>query len=130
VRFLLYAQAVETYGYRRRRKPVKRTFREQINDVLATCPTASRKIVGPDTEAFTKLLKVSRDFYTHYDPAKKNLAAKEAGLLLLSTQLRTLIEMALLRELGFTHRAVDAILARARRYEEIEHLKAYVLAES
>ena len=130
VRFLLYAQAVETYGYRRRRKPVKRTFREQINDVLAICPTASRKIVGPDPEAFTKLLKVSRDFYTHYDPAKKKLAAKEVGLLLLSTQLRTLIEMALLRELGFTHRAVDAILARARRYEEIEHFKAQAAAES
>jgi hypothetical protein len=81
-------------------------------------------------EAFIDLLKVSRDFYTHYNPAKKERAAREAGLLLLSLQLRTLIEMALLRELGFTHRAVDAILARARRYQEIEHFKTYVAAES
>ena len=41
VRFLLYAQAVETYGYRRRRRPVKREFRAQIREVLSTCP------VGP-----------------------------------------------------------------------------------
>jgi hypothetical protein len=126
VRFLLYAQAVETYGYRRGRKPVERSFRDQARDVLATCATASRKIVGDDPDAFTAHLKVTRDFYTHYNPAKEAKAAKGVALLLLTIQLRTLIEMALLRELGFGQRAIDAILARARRYEEIEHFKNYI----
>lgn len=124
VRFLLYAQAVETYGYRRLRRPVNRVFKDQIREVLATCPRASRKIVGTDAEGFIDLLTVSRNYYTHYDPAKKKRAANGVGLHLLSVQLRTLIEMALLRELGFNHRAVDDILTRARRYEEIEHFKA------
>jgi hypothetical protein len=70
VRFLLYAQAVETYGYRRGRKPVERSFRDQARDVLASCSTVSRKIVGDDLDAFTAHLKVTRDFYTHYNPAK------------------------------------------------------------
>lgn len=128
VQFLLLAQAVETYGYLRRRVPIARSFREQIREVLATCPSVSRKIVGADADAFTALLKVTRDYYTHYNPAKKERAAKDVGVLLLSTQLKSLLEMAFLRELGFGHRAIDEILARARRYQEIEHLKAYASA--
>jgi len=34
--------------------------------------------------------------------------------------------MSLLRELGFRCRAIDAILHRVRRYDEIEHFKAIV----
>lgn len=124
VRFLLYAQALETYGYRRGRKPVERSFRDQAKAVLAICTTASRKIVGDDLDAFTAHLKVTRDFYTHYNPAKEKKAAKGVGLLLLTLQLRTLIEMALLRELGFKQNEVDAILARARRYEQINRWKS------
>jgi hypothetical protein len=130
VRFLLYAQAVETYGYRRGRKPVERSFRDQARDVLTTCATVSRKIVGNDLDAFTAHLKVTRDFYTHYNPAKEPKAAKGVGLLLLTVQLRTLIEMAFLRELGFGQRAIDAILMRARRYEEIDHFKNYIAGRS
>lgn len=124
VRFLLYAQALETYGYRRGRKPVERPFRDQAKAVLATCARASRKVVGDDWDAFTAHLKVTRDFYTHYNPAKEKKAAKGVGLFLLTIQLRTLIEMALLRELGFKQSEVDAILARARRYEQINRLKS------
>jgi ApeA N-terminal domain 1/Apea-like HEPN len=124
VRFLLYAQALETYGYRRGRKPVQRSFRDQAKAVLAVCTMASRKIVGDDADEFTAHLKVTRDFYTHYNPAKEKKAAKGVGLFLLTVQLRTLIEMALLRELGFKQREVDAILARARRYEQINRLKS------
>ena len=47
-----------------------------------------------------------------------------------TVQLRTLIEMAFLRELGFGHRAIDAILTRARRYEEIDHFKNYIAGRS
>lgn len=130
VRFLLYAQAVETYGYRRGRKPVERSFRDQVRDVLTTCVTVSRKIAGNDLDAFTAHLKVTRDFYTHYNPAKEPKAAKGVGLLLLTVQLRTLVEMAFLRELGFGHRAIDAILTRARRYEEIDHFKNYAPGRS
>jgi ApeA N-terminal domain 1/Apea-like HEPN len=130
VRFLLYAQAVETYGYRRGRKPVERSFRDQARDVLASCATVSRKVVGNDLDAFTTHLKVTRDFYTHYNPAKESKAAKGVGLLLITVQLRTLIEMALLRELGFGYRAIDAILTRARRYEEIDHFKNYIAGRS
>lgn len=94
--------------------------------MLTTCATVSRKIVGNDLDAFTAHLKVTRDFYTHYNPAKEPKAAKGIGLLLLTVQLRTLVEMAFLRELGFGHRAIDSILTRARRYEEIDHFKNYL----
>jgi hypothetical protein len=44
-------------------------------------------------------------------------------------QLQAIIEMSLLRELGFGCRSIDAILERARRYGEIEHFKAIVATE-
>lgn len=126
VRFLLYAQAIETYGYRRGRKPVERSFRDQARDALAICAPVSRKVVGNDRDAFITHLKVTRDFYTHYNPAKERSAAKGVALYLLTVQLRTLIEMAFLRELGFRQRAIDEIFSRARRYEEIDHLRNHI----
>jgi hypothetical protein len=129
VRFLMFAQAVETYGYRRRRKVVERPFADQVKDVLGNCRTVSRKIVGDDEDAWVKWLKVTRDFYTHYNPKKEKAAAKDAGRFLLTVQLRAIIEMSLLRELGFTPRAIDQILDRVGRYREIEHFKMVVADE-
>lgn len=128
VRFLLFAQAVETYGYLRRSKAVERSFADQVRDVLSGCETVSRKIVG-DEAAFVAHLKVSRDYYTHYNPKKEKLAAAEAALYLLTIQLQALIEMSLLRELGFTTKAIDGILTRVGRYREIAHFKAVVAGE-
>lgn len=129
VRFLIYAQAVETYGYRRRSKTVDRPFAEQVADVLASCRTVSSKIVGADDGAFIKHLTLSRNYYTHYDPKKEKRAAKSAGLVLLTIQLQALIEMSLLRELGFRHHAIDEILTRVGRYREIAHFKTYAAEE-
>lgn len=133
VRFLVFAQAVETYDYRRRRKPGSWTLAERIADVLARCQTASKKIVGPtaaDRDAFIKLFKDSRNYYTHYNPKLEKKAATGAALLLLTIQLQAIIEMSLLRELGFTRRAIDQIMGRVGRYREIAHFKAIVAEEA
>jgi len=133
VRFLVFAQAVETYDYRRRRKPGSWTLAERMADVLARCQTASKKIVGPtlgDRDAFIKLFKDSRNYYTHYNPKLEKKAATGAALLLLTVQLQAIIEMSLLRELGFTRRAIDQVMSRVGRYREIAHFKAVVAEEA
>lgn len=129
VRFLMFVQAVETYGHRRRREAVERKFADQVRDALGNCRAVSRKIVGADEDAWVKWLKVTRDFYTHYNPKKEREAAKDAGRILLTIQLRAILEMSLLRELGFTVGAIDAILTRIGRYREIEHFRAYTAEE-
>jgi len=133
VRFLLHAQALETYDYRRRRKPGNKTLVQRISDVLDECKTVSRRIVGAtpaEREAFIQAVKIARNYYTHYNPKLENKVARGAALLLLLVQLRAIIEMSLLRELGFTSRAINEILDRVRRFEEIEHFKALVAEEA
>lgn len=132
VRFLTYAQAVETYDYRRRRKPRKKTLAERMGDVLRECQTVSKRIVGSepgDQAAFIEAFKTARNYYTHYNPRLETKAARGAALFLLFIQLQAIIEMSLLRELGFGCRSIDAILERVRRYEEIEHINAIVAEE-
>ena len=129
VRFLTFAQAIETYDYRRRRSPRDKTLAERIEDVLGECRSVSKRIVGAraeDVKAFIKLFKDSRNYYTHYNPKLEERAAEGVPLLLLTLQLRTIIEMSLLRELGFPAKAIDSILERGRRFEEIEHFEARV----
>lgn len=130
VRFLMFAQAVETFGYRRKRNVVERSFADQVREVLGTCRSVSKRIVGSDVDSWVTWLKVTRDFRTHYNPAKEERAAKEAGLLLLTLQLRAIIEMSLLRELGFPAAAINEILERIGRYREIEHFQAIVAEEA
>lgn len=165
VKFLAYAQAVETYDFRRRdphellpsehRKrlrsilvAVPREWRDwlkmrlassnyimldqRIRDVLGECPDVRAKIVGATDEeldAFVTTFKQSRNYYTHYNPKLEKKAATGAALYLLVVQLQAIIEMSLLRELGFTSDAVDAILERVQRYAEVAHFKALVAEE-
>jgi hypothetical protein len=133
VKFLLYAQAVETYDYRRRRDPGKWTLAERMGDVLSGCQTVSKRIVGSapeDEAAFIEAFKVARNYYTHYNPKLEKKAARGAALFLLFIQLQAIIEMSVLRELGFGCRSIDAILERAQRFVEIEHFKSFVAAEN
>jgi ApeA N-terminal domain 1 len=132
VRFLLYAQAVETYDYRRRRKPGDATLAGRMRAVLDECRTVAKRIVGSgsdDRATFIRAFKTARNYYTHYNPNLEQAAARGPALFLLFVQLQAIIEMSLLRELGFGCRSIDAILERARRYAEIDHFRAMVGAE-
>jgi hypothetical protein len=165
VRFLAYAQAIETYDFRRRdpnelspddhRERLKeildgapdrwrdwlrmrllssnyRVLDQRIRDVLGECPNVSAKITGAapeEQDAFIKRFKHSRNYYTHYNPAEEKKAAKGADLYLLIVQLRAVIEMSLLRELGFSCDAIDQTLDRVQRYAEIHHFKVIVADE-
>jgi hypothetical protein len=123
VRFLAFAQALETYDFRRRRKPGNKTLAERTHDVLRQCLTVAGRIVGSDAEAFVTDFKNSRNYYTHYYPKLKKKAASGVALLLLTVQLQAILEMSLLRQLGFPCRAVEEILERGRRFAEIEHFR-------
>jgi hypothetical protein len=130
VRFLAFAQALETYESRRRRSTSKRSLREKMRALLGDSKTVTRQIVGPEVEDFLDLLMDTRNYYTHYNPRLEARAASGTGLLLLTLQLRATIEAAMLRELGFGGLEIDEILERTRRYEEISHFRAMLGEES
>jgi len=129
VRFLTYAQAVETYDFRRRRKPGNLTLAQRVSDILGLRKTVSRKLVGEDLRPegpFIKIFKDSRNYYTHYNPNKEKKAAKGVALYLLTVQLQAVLEMCLLRELGFGARDTDEIFDRVGRYDEIDYFRCQI----
>jgi hypothetical protein len=133
VRFLSYAQALETYDYRRRRRPGNKPLAQRVRDVLDDCRTVSSRIVGAEAaerDAFIQIFKDSRNYYTHYNPKLEKKAAHDVALLLLSIQLQALIEMSLLRQLGFGCRSIANILERGRRFAEIAHFKRLIADEA
>jgi len=102
-----------------------------IKVILEGCPNVTARIVGDEgINAFSDAVKWTRNYYTHYNPKLEKKAATGAALLLLTIQLQAIIEMSLLRELGFTRRAIDQIMGRVGRYREISHLKAIVAEEA
>ncbi len=123
VMFLAFAQAVETYDFRRRRKPGSKSLADRTHDVLRQCRTVAQRIVGVDAEAFVTDFKNARNYYTHYNPKLEKKAASGTALLLLTVQLQAILEMSLLCQLGFPCRAVEETLKRGGRFSEIEHLR-------
>jgi ApeA N-terminal domain 1 len=126
VRFLAFAQALETYDFRRRRKPGNLTLVQRVSGVLGQCRTVARRIVGEEADAFIADFRNSRNYYTHYNPKLERKAATGTALFLLTLQLRTILEMSLLRQLGFPCGVIEEILERGRRFEEIEHFRREV----
>lgn len=127
VRFLTFAQAIETYDSRRRRASGRKNLADRMRDVLGEHKTVSKRIVGgreSDLDTFVSAFLDSRNYYTHYETRLEGRAAKGIQLYLLTVQLRAIIEMSLLRELGFPARAINEILERSQRFAEIEHFRS------
>jgi ApeA N-terminal domain 1/Apea-like HEPN len=132
IRFLAHAQAIETYDRRRRGK--KSALDERMHAVLKECPTVSSKLVkaaGIELDEFATSFKDSRDFYTHYNPRAGAEVARGVLLYVVTVQLQAIIEMSLLREIGFSCEAIDDIFTtRVPRYREIANAKAQVADEA
>lgn len=126
VRFLNFAQAIETYDIRRREHPERLTLAVRARDVLSLCERVSERIVGDDIESFIVAFRDARNYYTHYDPELEGRAPRGGRLLLLATQLQTALEMSLLRELDFPCLAIEEILDRGGRFGQIELLRAQI----
>ncbi|MGH2938318.1 MAG: HEPN domain-containing protein [Solirubrobacterales bacterium] len=120
VKFLAFAQALETYDLRCRGRPERMNLAARVRDVLSQCEAVSRRIVGDDLDAFVVEFRDARNYYTQYDPGLETRAAKGHRLLLLTTQLQTILEMSFLVELGFAAEAIEGILERSRRFAQIE----------
>jgi hypothetical protein len=133
VRFLTTAQAIDTYDFRRRRHPGNFSLAQRLEGVCDQCKSVAQKLIGSgddDRDEFVRTFRDTRNWYTHYNPRHEKKAAQGAALFVLLTQLQSLIEMSLLRQLGFGCRQVDEILERTRRYAEIRHFQAIEAEEA
>lgn len=128
LRFLAHAQAVESYD--RRRRSTGSALDQRLRATLKQCPKVRAnllKAAGVSLNEFLTAFEDSRNYYTHYTSGPKQNPQARRGVLLyvLTVQLQTVIEMALLRRLGFSDDAIDQIFTtRVERYREIANAKA------
>jgi len=103
------------------------TLPERLADTLERCPTITSRLIGDSArkkKSFIRKVASTRNYETHLDPSIQAEAARGARLLTLVKQLRPLVEMTLLLEIGFTCDEVAQLFEReGHRYREVEHFQ-------
>jgi hypothetical protein len=101
-------------------------LRQRLKDTLGRCPTITKRLIGNSKAKDSFIWKVvrTRNFETYLDPRYEADAAQGAALVTLIHQLRALVEMTLLLEIGFTCEEVAQIFDRSSdRFRLIDHLR-------
>jgi hypothetical protein len=102
------------------------TLSQRLRVALARCPEIAARLVGNSDarSSFVRKVSLTRNYETHLDPGNREPAARGAELVALTYQLRALVEMTLLLEIGFSCEEVAAIFERQDvRYRQIEALR-------
>ena len=73
----------------------------------------------PNRTEFTSRLVNTRDYLTHYDEASKLGAVSGQALYVLTRQLRGVLTICLLRELGLPESLVDSIVSDSRPFRDL-----------
>lgn len=100
----------------------------RLRQTLDRCPLVASRLIGNSKrrESFVRKVAATRNYEIHLDPRNERSAITDARIMPLIFQLRALVEMTLLLDLGFRCEEVDSIFERTRRYHRIEEIKAQV----
>jgi hypothetical protein len=90
------------------------TLEHRITELVEKFKITLTKAI-PDVDAFVELVVNARNYRTHFDERLKDKAAHGPNLTRVSAQLRLLLELCLLFELGFTVDEIDNMVM-ARRF--------------
>jgi len=93
-------------------------LRQRLEDVLERCPGVTQKLISSKKRSFVHRAVAARNYLTHYSPDLAQQAPVGMRLYPLTVQLQALIEMCLLRELGFGCEEIDGFFERVERYRE------------
>jgi hypothetical protein len=100
-------------------------LRKRIREIWDKFPVVPDNLIG-DKKSFISKVVTTRNYLTHYDPRLKGEAATGEKLYKLTQQVKALIEMCLLTELGFSPDNVREIFARNTWYRyQIESYKEF-----
>jgi len=93
------------------------TLRKRLNELLDTSSVTASYFIG-ERKDFVEKMVATRNYHIHYDERLKRKAAKGRDLNDITFVLRILIEMCLLKELGFdTNEVHNLISTRYRGYK-------------
>jgi len=98
----------------------------RLKDALDRCPAITARVIGSSKKrkSFIRKVTATRNYEMHLDPDGRAAAAVSARLVTLTFQLRVLVEMTLLLEIGFTCDEIAAIFDReSSRLSRVDHFR-------
>jgi len=91
------------------------SLRKRLKDLLLTLGTLHAPFIS-NTSLFVAKVVDTRNYLTHYTEELRENSASGVALIDLTQQLRFLLEICLLHEMGFTDERIGQITQRHRRY--------------
>ena len=97
------------------------SLRRRVREVLESCG-ASVTVLIADKQGFTAKLVDTRNYLTHYDPRLEANAARGRALYVLVQQVKFVVELCFLKEIGLSDAARARIVAENQRYAYVKSL--------
>jgi hypothetical protein len=97
------------------------TLKERIDELLKDYSNQTIQKLIKDFDNFSKLVKDSRNYYTHYDKSLEKKAAKGEDLYYLTERMKVLLTCCLLNVIGFDNNLIQELLKR-NKYRLYNHL--------
>jgi len=118
--FLFLAQALEVYH---RTNPAfedtaQKTLAQRLDELLTRHQTYASRFID-DLKVFAETVRATRNHYTHYSTKASDLptVAKDAELARVTYQLKTLLEICILSDLGIEGKPMDRLVSRFGRIQ-------------
>ena len=92
------------------------SLRKRLKRVLKSCGKSVTLLI-PNINRFVERVVTTRNYLTHYDPELKARAATGPALHSLTNQLKSVLEICLLKEIGFSEEKREQIINDTLRYK-------------
>lgn len=98
----------------------QKTLAQRLNDLIGTHQQEVASFI-PDPDSFAKTIRHTRNYFTHFDEdlRRRGKVAEVTQLAKIMIQMRGLLEICFLRDLGLPETAVKRVVARVRQVEFI-----------
>ncbi len=108
-RFLMLTTAAEVYhGLKTGKKNT--LFVKRIKEIYEIFPKLTSKLLAfKEVDKAAKDIEETRHYYTHYDPKREPNAAKDDKLFWLTKDLQFVLQLCLLKEMGFDNKRIEEI---------------------
>ena len=104
--FLSLAQAFETFHRKLNKSQKKIDYVIRVKEFIKPF----QKYINEDVEELSKIIKITRNYYTHYDDKNLNKAVPPEKLYYLSRKMEGILQLNFLKLIGFTEEEIDKIV--------------------
>jgi hypothetical protein len=91
-------------------------LRKRLKEILEKFADVLDEFI-PDNDSFIHKVATTRNYLTHYDERLKELSVEGEELYHFTQKLKILLEICLLKELGFTSDNIKSLISKNRRYQ-------------